>query len=504
MDEKTVLLQKHNMPPKLIVIFQREIIDFPLKGQQSFGRNTEQNRPDIGLDSRVLSRDHGTFVTQGGVVYYQDNNSTNGTILNDNYIKPNEPVQLNDGDVLHIHGRTDNNHLLDITICMTTSYRDNREWKKKKLSGDVREIAIGRDEKTKLTGKEVSRRHASFFLSEKGWAVIDHGSTNGVFINNIRLAQPTYLQPCDVVRIADYIFFYTNDELIYQSDVKEHSDVAENDESSDVLSVWIEERNVWNRARKKTLLKDINMDIPSGSMVLVLGGSGAGKTTFMNAVMGYEQAKGKISYGGVDIYEEYNRMKYEIGYVPQQDLLRMNDTVYETLMNACSMRLPSSLSREEMNGKVRHTLALLGLEGLEDELVVKLSGGQRKRLSIAVEYIGDPKLFFLDEPDSGLDGVMARFLMENLRKIADDGRIVIVISHGPDRAYDLWDKVIVLAKDSHDGSGRLVFYGAPDDALDFFDAHNLEQIVRRINRKDEGGDEMADFYIKKYEGHRHG
>ena len=109
-----------------------------------------------------------------------------------------------------------------------------------------------------------------------------------------------------------------------------------------MLSIHIEERNAWNRLRKKTLLRDIDLQIESGSLVLILGGSGAGKTTFMNAVMGYEPAKGRISYGQSDIYREYEKMKYEIGYVPQQDLLRMEDVVYDTLNNSAQMRLPFS------------------------------------------------------------------------------------------------------------------------------------------------------------------
>ena len=214
--------------------------------------------------------------------------------------------------------------------------------------------------------------------------------------------------------------------------------------------------------------------------------------------MGYEKAQGKIVYNQTDIYAEYEKMKYEIGYVPQQDLLRMNDTVYNTLLNAAEMRLPARLSPAEFDVRVRQTMHLLCLERERDSLVGKLSGGQRKRLSIAVEYIGDPALFFLDEPDSGLDGTMARALMENLRTIADKGKIVIVISHSPDRAFNLFDKVIVLAKGTRDNCGHLVYYGSPKDACAYFETRNLEEIVKRINRRDEGGDGLADEYIRRY------
>lgn len=132
-------------------------------------------------------------------------------------------------------------------------------------------------------------------------------------------------------------------------------------------------------------------------------------------------------------------------------------------------------------------------------LVEKLSGGQRKRLSIAVEFVAKPELFFLDEPDSGLDGVMARYLMENLRRIADQEKIVVVITHTPDRAVDLFDKVVVLAKSQEDNVGRLAFFGNIDEAKQFFDVDTMEQIIKRINRPDEGGEGRADEFIEKFE-----
>jgi ABC-type multidrug transport system ATPase subunit len=140
---------------------------------------------------------------------------------------------------------------------------------------------------------------------------------------------------------------------------------------------------------------------------------------------------------------------------------------------------------------------IFGLKPVEDNLVNKLSGGQKKRLSISMEMLSSPSLFILDEPDSGLDGVMARELFEQLRKIADSGKIVIVITHTPDRVIDLFDDVIVLAKDST-MTGRLAFYGSIEQAREFFGKEKMEEIVKTINRKEEGGDGLADEYVLKY------
>ena len=263
------------------------------------------------------------------------------------------------------------------------------------------------------------------------------------------------------------------------------------------LSINITKRTAMNFFRRQVLLKDIHLSIPTGHMVLLLGGSGSGKTTLLNAVTGYEKAKAVITLGGDNVYKKYNSMKYKIGFVPQQDLVRGSDTVYRTLSDAATVRLPSSVKGDERRERIGSVLDTFGLTPVKRSLVDKLSGGQRKRLSIAMEYISDPRLFILDEPDSGLDGVMARALFEKLRSIADSGKIVIVITHTPDRVADLFDDVIVVAKDAH-RTGRLAYYGAVDKAYGFFGKNSMEEILMSVNRAEEGGEGRADDFVRKY------
>ena len=267
--------------------------------------------------------------------------------------------------------------------------------------------------------------------------------------------------------------------------------------NEDTLTVNIRKRTAIDFFKRKTLLKDIHMSIPKGHLVLLLGGSGAGKTTYLNAVTGYEKADASILLGKGDVYNDYERMKYDIGFVPQQDLMRGNDTVEMTLIDAALMRLPVEMSTMERENRIAYVLDLFGLTSVKNSLVDKLSGGQRKRLSIALELITDPDLFILDEPDSGLDGVVARKLFEKLREIADEGKIVIVITHTPDRVIDLFDDVIVLAKDAT-RTGRLAYYGPVKEAYDFFGKESMEEILLSINQKDEGGEGRADEFVEKY------
>ncbi len=269
------------------------------------------------------------------------------------------------------------------------------------------------------------------------------------------------------------------------------------------LTVNLEERTATEFFKKTYLLRDIHMYIQPGHMVLLLGGSGAGKTTYLNAVNGYEKAKAEVVLNGTNMYKNYKEMQYDIGFVPQLDLMRGSDSVYRTLIDAASLRLPKDFSAADRNARVEEVMKIFGLTPVKDSLVSKLSGGQRKRLSIAMEFISNPSLFILDEPDSGLDGVMARELFEQLRMIADQGKIIIVITHTPDRVIDLFDDVIVLAKDAK-RTGRLAFFGPIAEAREFFGKEKMEEIVKSINREEEGGEGRADEFILKFAEVQHG
>lgn len=291
------------------------------------------------------------------------------------------------------------------------------------------------------------------------------------------------------------------------SDIKNETAAAVSGVNAPVLdrglTVNLEERTATEFFKKKCLLRDIHMYIEPGHMVLLLGGSGAGKTTFVNAVNGYEKAKAEMVLNGHNMYQEYKRMQYDIGFVPQLDLMRGCDTVYRTLMDAAALRLPKGLQKAQRQNRVEEVMEIFGLTPVKNSLVVKLSGGQRKRLSIAMEFISNPTLFILDEPDSGLDGVMARELFNQLRSIADKGKIIIVITHTPDRVADLFDDVIVLAKDG-ERTGRLAYFGPIAEAREFFGKQRMEDIVKSINRTEEGGEGRADEFIMKYAEVQHG
>ena len=182
-----------------------------------------------------------------------------------------------------------------------------------------------------------------------------------------------------------------------------------------------------------------------------------------------------------------------VSTVPQFDLSRDNDTVFMTLKNSGELKLPRDFTKDEnlLNDYVLEILQMMNLDKIKDSLVRDLSGGERKRLSIASEYISSPVVFLLDEPDSGLDGYNARSIMANLRTIADNDKIIMLISHSPDRAIELFDKILVLGKSQSENCGKLAFYGSPKEAMEFFGTKNIETIVDRLL-------EDTDYYIDKF------
>lgn len=373
---------------------------------------------------------------------------------------------------------------------------EDLQWKRMPLTESFPIIRIRRVEKADDQAEadaeaEISSDdiHEAEIRMEAGeWNLSDVRTVRGIFVNGEKITHSAKLHQMDVIRAGNTLFFFGKQEMYYSHTIFQGNN----------LSIHIEERSVKNFFKKHILLQDINLTIKPGKMVLILGGSGAGKTTFVNAVTGYEKAKAQILQGGVDVYENYGKMKHSIGFVPQQDLLRDDDTVLKTLENAAEMRLPKNYTAKQREEQVERVLDMFGLTAQKHELVRKMSGGQRKRLSIGVEFISDPKLFFLDEPDSGLDGVMARELMENLRQIANESRIVLVITHTPDRVIDLFDQVIVLAKGTSDHIGHLAFFGDIAEARIFFGKETMEKIVLAVNGKNEGGEGRADEFIQKF------
>ena len=453
--------------PRQYVIFTNALI----KGQSPMEVFTTSS---LQLEYSFLDPEQGEIFPENGAWYYRNLSDEVFTFVAGKNVRKGEKVQLQDGAVI----RMVNERML--TAIFFEHFISGCDWR-------ILNMDDGRHE-VKITNRNDDGQDETmvFHLEDGRWSM-EEFIVREVLHNGVPVQDKAQIRIDDIIQIGETRFVFEGSGLVYGYPIQGNS-----------LSVRIDERSVLTVTGKVKLLEDINLSIEPGNMVLILGGSGAGKSTFVNAVTGYEKADAVIKEGDIDYYRNYNQVKHRIGFVPQENLMRMEDTVGSTIRNAADMRLPRDMSSEEKQRRIAAVLETFGLTGFEKELVSKLSGGQKKRLSICVEFIAFPSLFILDEPDSGLDGIMATELMENLRLIACQGKIVLVITHAPDRVAHLFDKVIVLAKNSQTRVGQLAFYGGIQEARDFFEVDTLENVVKCINAKNEGGDGRADEFIEKY------
>jgi ABC-type multidrug transport system ATPase subunit len=232
------------------------------------------------------------------------------------------------------------------------------------------------------------------------------------------------------------------------------------------------------RARNRdelTLLDDVSFTISAGELVAIVGPSGAGKTTLLEAIATVSPAtSGSVRFDGIDVFANLGTFRSVLGYVPQDDIIHADLPLQRTLRYAAQLRLPSSASAIEIDDAVRHAINAVGLTGYTDVRVASLSGGQRKRASIAVELLTDPHVFFLDEPTSGLDPVASTELIARLRHLADRSATVVFTTHSVDDLAEC-DRIVFMAR-----GGRVAFVGTVDEALAHFEVSSVPELYRRL------------------------
>ena len=315
-----------------------------------------------------------------------------------------------------------------------------------------RTIRIGRALENDLVVDDlsVSRTHAELRVRADGrYEIADLGSHNGTFLNG----QPVLaavVEPGDLVGIGHSVFCLVGDEL------QEFVDTGD-------IALQVEGLSVQVGPEARSLLDAVSFPVAEKSLLAVVGPSGAGKATLLNALTGMRPAdQGSVRYDGRDLYRDYAELRQRIGLVPQDDILHTQLTVRRALSYAAELRFPGDTEQAERAARVQEVIAELGLEQRADQVISSLSGGQRKRVSVALELLTKPSLLFLDEPTSGLDPGMDRSVMHLLRRLADDGRTVIVVTHSV-LNLDVCDRLLVLAP-----GGRIAYFGPPAQALGFF------------------------------------
>ena len=445
---------------------------------------------DIVIDDIQVSWNHAVLRTQRGAWFAEDCGSTNGTFVASRKI---DRFEITDDCVLHFGSRDDG------PAMSCSPYRLGRsEWPSvdrrpsKVMRAPARALRIGRaeDNDIVLADLSVSRHHAELRNTGDGrYAIVDLDSSNGTFLNGARVIFTSPVTEQDIIGIGPATFRLFGGELRQFIDSGDVSLIAQD------LTVRMPGGRV--------LLDRVSFPIGERSLVAVIGPSGAGKTTLLRALTGMAPAtEGAVLYDHRDLYSHYAELRHRIGLVPQEDVIYPHLTPRRALGYAAELRFPGDTSDEERSVRVQEVLDELKLnqttkdrpEPAADTPAASLSGGEKKRVNIALELLTKPSVLFLDEPTSSLDVELKEDVVDGMRELAQDGRTVIMVTH--DLEYlDKCDRVLVLKP-----GGQMVFYGPSDEGLRYFGKSRWVEVYRAFRDEPErdwaGEFEQSSCYLQ--------
>ncbi|NIM93573.1 MAG: FHA domain-containing protein [Anaerolineales bacterium] len=456
------------------------------KGTITLGRSPDN---DIVIDSQIVSRHHARLERSvDGYRLVVLPEASNPVLYKGRPLAG--PLQLAHGDILRIGSQ-------DPGLMVTMSYDSPSQAVAPTAAhtvtfGEKSVIQFGRDPANDviLDTPVVSRFHAKLERIGQRYRLTDLRSSNGTFVNEQQIEGEVWINQNDTIRIGPYRFVMGVDAL------------AQYDETGG-LQVEAINLNKWVR-KDLNILKNISTVFNPREFIVVVGQSGGGKSTLLDAIAGYRPAThGQVFINDVDAYKNFNAVRNNIGYVPQKDIIHMELTVYQALDYAARLRMPPDTTKKERQRRIEEVLEDLDLAHRRDVQVSGLSGGQQKRVSIGVELLTKPGLFFLDEATSGLDPGTETSLMQLLRRLADQGRTIILVTHATKNVM-LADKVLFLAR-----GGYLAWFGPPDEALQYFDQFRSESERRSSEMEfdkiyailDDPSYGSAEDWAQRYQGH---
>lgn len=426
--------------------------EFPLKGVPLvIGRSG--GRCDIIVSGPTVSRQHARLEpVPGGDGGYRivDLQSLNGVYVNGRKVQGQ--VVLAAGDIIGL-GLSEAHHL-------RFQLNSSRQGSWSSTLPPQPSWSIGRAGSCDISlpyQSMVSSRHATVRMSNGGLEIHDQNSLNGTWVNGLRIRRKRALREQDTVTVGSANLHFT---LLPDGRLEVVRRECSEDVQVECVHVDYEVRI--GRKRSKKLLEEITLSLKPGEFVGILGPSGAGKSTLLKVMNGYlAPSSGQVLFNETPLYQGQGMFRGAIGYVPQDDILHQELSVEKSLDYVARLRLPPDLTRAQRYALIDATLEALGLNPVRNQLISSLSGGQRKRVSIAAELLTKPSVLFLDEPTSGLDPSVEEKIMRHFKKMAHEGTTVLITTHILYSLHML-DRVIILSQ------GRLVFFGTPDEAMDFF------------------------------------
>ena len=431
---------------------------------------------DIAIDNPFVSSRHLNLRAVGDRLELTDIGSTNGTYLNNQQLTVGKPYLITKNQIVFIGNANVSLEVLDEKGAdvsgpiagpgqqgSSTAAAAGGKTGLRALLSTKSEIIIGRNSDCDIVINDpaVSRRHAKVYTKGGQIYVDDLHSANGVYVNKSKV-NTSVLKDSDILYIGIHPF--SLEKSVSQGDA--YSAIS----AQNITKVF---------SNGNIGLHETNLEIPEKKIIALMGPSGCGKSTLLKALNGDSPAtQGSIKVFGQDLYENFDRLKHVIGYVPQDNIVHEDLTVDQSLYFAAKLRLSASVSEDEIQNRIKEVLQALKIDDpkIRANKVAKLSGGQKKRVSIAVEILNKPKILFLDEPTSPLDPETIEEFLKCLQLLCKhEGTTVIMVTHKPED-LNYVDKVIFMGK-----GGHLVFDGTKEDICSYFKKNNLIEVYALLD-----------------------
>ena len=481
------------MASELVIIIteqrNRQRITLPsTKAPYRFGRSPQC---DYVLRRNNVGDRQFTLDCKNGAWTLSDDGSDCGTWYNNRYIHAGEVCHLQTGDVIGLN-TNDDLETQEITFRVeeiNTGVTARDGVRQEAASGAVlreidikkkRRVTIGRGEDCdiKLGSDRVSRHHCEVVYKDGHFELNDLGSTNGTYVSGQRV-RSRVLQNGDVINVPTQVFAFSGGMLHYHENKTGVSVQLVN------VVKTVKDRNT---GKPLNIVDGTSLEITPNSFTVLVGGSGTGKSSLLTCITGTSPCTtGSVRFDGLDTKDNRNAFDAVLGYVPQKDIMHDNLTVEQSLTFTAKLRIAHDATRAEISAAVAHAIAAVDLQGREKTLISQLSGGQKKRVSIAMELLASPRLLVLDEPTSGLSPDLDRSMMELCRKLSHENCTVLMVTHNMSN-INLCDKIAFLGV-----GGVLCYYGSPEHLHSYFDVEFTSDIFEKLRKKEE-----IEFYREKY------
>ena len=418
------------------------------------------NKSDVSAQHAQL------LVNENGELFIVDLGSTNGTYVNGRRLTKGVTEAISSRDtvtlanpngirlVFNPEGKIVQNEQPKEPLTNTISKDSiDEKLRNKQL------IFIGRSNENDivLAHQSISRQHASIERKGDKFLITDLDSLNGTFVNGKRITGSVVVSSADLILIGRF-------QIPLSGKVKDLS-----------AEIAIRTVNIQKRFDNgKIGLHNCSIQIPSKSLLAVMGPSGCGKSTLLKALNGDSPpSSGNVYIGGLELAQNYDYLKTQIGYVPQDDIVHRELTVEQSLFFAAKLRL-ANVDQQTIQEKINQVLKDLNIERIRKNLVGKISGGQRKRVAIAIEILSDPLVLFLDEPTSPLDPQTIEEFLGILKDLSLKGTTVVMVTHKPED-LNYMDSVIFLAE-----GGHFVYHGSTKEYLSHFNAGDTVKVYAQL------------------------